>query len=141
MSEPTTQRSGPEMERRGRIGLVPARFGPGMVGGAEIVMAEIAQGLKARGWDVEILTTCAKDHFSWRNELPAGLTEEDGLAVRRFPVVMEDIAERGVLEHAIVERRLEIETQWRVLIPLAVVVYVGLRSLKRHTTILAEAGR
>jgi glycosyltransferase involved in cell wall biosynthesis len=102
MSEPTSQQGAPELERRGRIGLVPARFGPGMVGGAEIVMAEIAQGLKARGWDVEILTTCAKDHFSWRNELPAGLAEEDGLAVRRFPVVMEDIAERGVLEHAIV---------------------------------------
>lgn len=87
--------------RTGRIGLVPARYGPGMVGGAEIVLAEMAEGLAARGWDVEILTTCALDHFSWENELPAGLSEENGLTVRRFPVVNEPNRERGELEAAI----------------------------------------
>ena len=89
------------MGRQGRIGFVPARYGPGLVGGAEIVLREMAHRLHARGWDVEVLTTTALDHFSWADELPAGAAEEDGLPVRRFPVVVEDSAERAVLERAI----------------------------------------
>lgn len=88
-------------ERVGTIAFAPARFGPGLVGGAEIVLREMALGLQARGWDVEVLTTCAVDHFSWANELPAGVDKEDGLRVRRFPVVVGDTSERAVLEHAI----------------------------------------
>ena len=91
----------PDLDRAGRIGLVPARYGPGLVGGAEIVLAEMAEGLSARGWDVEILTTCALDHYTWTNELPAGFAEENGIPVRRFPAVNEPNAERGVLEAAI----------------------------------------
>ncbi|MGH9105405.1 MAG: glycosyltransferase, partial [Acidimicrobiales bacterium] len=50
-------------------------------------MAEAALGLAGRGHDVEVLTTCAVDHYSWANELPAGVCEESGVLVRRFPVV------------------------------------------------------
>ena len=88
-------------DRQGRIGLVPARFGEGMVGGAEIVLAEMAKRLQARGWDVEILTTTALDHFTWDNVLPAGESVEQGLRVRRFPAVFEDSPERGVLDAAV----------------------------------------
>lgn len=88
-------------ERVGRIGLVPARFGEGMVGGAEIVLSEMAKRLSARGWDVEILTTCALDHFRWDNVLPPGESVEQGLKVRRFPAVFEDTPERGFLDHAV----------------------------------------
>lgn len=88
-------------ERKGTVAFAPARFGEGLVGGAEIVMRELALRLQERGWDIEVLTTCAVDHFSWNNELPAGLSQEDGLRIRRFPVVMGDTSERGVLEHAI----------------------------------------
>jgi glycosyltransferase involved in cell wall biosynthesis len=88
-------------DRDGRIGLVPARFGQGMVGGAEIVLAEMAKRLQQRGWDVEILTTCALDHFKWDNVLPAGESVEQGLRVRRFPAVFEDTPERGVLDSAV----------------------------------------
>ncbi len=34
-----------------------------------------------------MLTTFAKSHFSWANELPAGVTADHGLTVRRFPTV------------------------------------------------------
>lgn len=103
-----------DLDRTGRIGLVPARYGPGLVGGAEIVLAEMAEGLVARGWDVEILTTCALDHFSWDNELPAGFAEENGMPVRRFPVVNEPNAERGGLEAAILAgQRIGITEQQR----------------------------
>ncbi|HEY9475000.1 MAG TPA: glycosyltransferase family 4 protein, partial [Mycobacteriales bacterium] len=108
---------GPDPEptdRTGRIGLVPARFGAGTVGGAETVMAEMARGLAARGWQVEILTTCARDHFGWANELPAGVSEEDGLLVRRFPAVFAPTAERAGYEQAILAGdRLTIEAQQR----------------------------
>jgi len=88
-------------DRTGRIGLVPARFGEGMVGGAEIVLAEMAKRLSARGWETEILTTTALDHFNWDNVLPAGESVEQGLQVRRFPAVFEDDPERGPLNHAV----------------------------------------
>ncbi|HEX6394479.1 MAG TPA: glycosyltransferase family 4 protein [Acidimicrobiales bacterium] len=71
----------------GRIAFVPPRYGAGVVGGSESLSREIAIGLAARGWDVEILTTCAVDHYTWANELPPGVTREDGLVVRRFEMV------------------------------------------------------
>lgn len=50
-------------------------------------MQEAAVGLASRGHDVEVLTTCALDHYSWANELPGGSSEENGVLVHRFPVV------------------------------------------------------
>ncbi|MDQ1395025.1 MAG: hypothetical protein QOG64_284, partial [Acidimicrobiaceae bacterium] len=73
--------------RRGRIAFVPPRYGADVVGGSEAVSREAAHGLAARGWEVEVLTTAARDHYTWRNEYPTGATEVDGLIVRRFPVV------------------------------------------------------
>lgn len=102
------------VDRTGRIGLAPARFGSKTVGGAEIVLREVAVGLRDRGWDVEILTTCARDHFTWANELPAGTTREDGLLVRRFPVVFDNTAERADHERTILAGgRISIEAQQR----------------------------
>jgi glycosyltransferase involved in cell wall biosynthesis len=70
-----------------KLAFVPPRFGPGVFGGSEAVSREAAFGLAARGHDVEVITTCAVDHYTWANELPEGLSEENGLTVRRFPVV------------------------------------------------------
>ena len=39
------------VERNGRLGFVPPRYGPGVVGGAEAVLDEMALGLAERGWD------------------------------------------------------------------------------------------
>lgn len=76
------------MDRNGKLAFVPARYGDGVVGGAETVLRELAAGLAARGWDVEILTTCARDHFTWINELPTGVEREGDLTVRRWPAVV-----------------------------------------------------
>jgi glycosyltransferase involved in cell wall biosynthesis len=90
------------VDRRGRIGLVPARFGDDILGGAEIVLREMATGLQARGWDVEILTTCARDHHTWENVYPAGVTQQGGLSVRRFEAVWDTRGpERSELEAAV----------------------------------------
>lgn len=73
-------------ERRGRLAFVPPRYGTEIVGGSEAVMREAAHGLAARGWDVEVLTTCARDHYTWHNEYPAGTTTDNDVVVHRFPV-------------------------------------------------------
>jgi glycosyltransferase involved in cell wall biosynthesis len=70
-----------------KLAFVPPRFGPGVLGGSEALLAEAASGFAARGHDVEVVTTCALDHYSWANVLPEGTSEENGLLVRRFPVV------------------------------------------------------
>jgi glycosyltransferase involved in cell wall biosynthesis len=60
-----------------------------VVGGSEAVSAEAAAGFASRGWEVEVLTTCAVDHFTWENALPEGTGEEEGILVRRFATVRE----------------------------------------------------
>ncbi|MGH9303014.1 MAG: glycosyltransferase family 4 protein [Acidimicrobiales bacterium] len=77
----------PEHSTGPRLAFVTPRYGPGVVGGSEAVMREAAHGLASRGYDVEILTTCARDHYSWENELPAGSTRDAQVLVRRFPTV------------------------------------------------------
>jgi glycosyltransferase involved in cell wall biosynthesis len=87
------------MASAGRVGVVPARFGHGVVGGAEAALAEMAAGLASRGYEVEILTTCARDHFTWENVFPAGLSRVGGLPVHRFPAVVDTPGrERAELE-------------------------------------------
>ena len=70
-----------------RLALIPPRYGPDVIGGAELVLREVALGLAARGWEIEILTTCARDHYTWANHYPAGTTHDGPITVRRFPVV------------------------------------------------------
>ena len=55
-----------------KLAFVPPRFGPGVLGGSEAVSRRRHWGCAARGHDVEVLTTCALDHYSWANELPEG---------------------------------------------------------------------
>lgn len=76
--------AGNDIDRRGRLALVPPRYGPDVIGGAEAVFAEMAHQLAGRGWDVEVLTTCARDHFTWANEYPAGTSRDGDVVVRRF---------------------------------------------------------
>ena len=72
---------------QGRLAFVTPRYGTGVVGGSEAVMAEAARGLARRGFEVEILTTCARSHFSWANEFDEGISEDRGVVIRRFPTV------------------------------------------------------
>lgn len=72
-----------------RIALIPPRYGPDVIGGAELVLREVAHGLAERNWTVEVLTTCARDHYTWANHYPAGTTTDGAVTVRRFPVVQD----------------------------------------------------
>ena len=69
-----------------RLGFVVPRFGAGIVGGAEIHCQVLVENLVANGVDAEVLTTCAVDHLTWEDHLPAGTTVENGVTVHREPV-------------------------------------------------------
>lgn len=74
--------------RAGRLGFVPVRFGDDLVGGAEMLVAEMADGLALRGWDVDVLTGCTRDHFREVGHYPPGAsTRPSGVRVVRFPSV------------------------------------------------------
>ena len=70
-----------------RLALVPPRYGPDVIGGAELVLREVAHGLADRGWQGDVLTTCARDHYTWTNHYPAGTSTDGAVTVHRFPVV------------------------------------------------------
>jgi glycosyltransferase involved in cell wall biosynthesis len=69
-----------------RLLWVVPRFGASLVGGAEMLVRGLATRGVPDGWRSEIATTCAVNHLTWENELPAGTSEEDGVTVHRFPV-------------------------------------------------------
>lgn len=60
-----------------RVAFVVPRYGPGVVGGAEMLCRLLAENLAAHGTDVEVLTTCATDHFTWADALPEGTAVEN----------------------------------------------------------------
>jgi glycosyltransferase involved in cell wall biosynthesis len=68
-----------------KLAIVVQRYGQAINGGAELHARYIAERLR-RHADIEVLTTCAADYVSWRNELPEGLDTVNGIPVRRFPV-------------------------------------------------------
>ena len=68
-----------------KLAVVVQRYGEAINGGAELHARYIAEHL-ARHAQVEVLTTCALDYVTWRNELPAGVEQVNGLTVRRFKV-------------------------------------------------------
>jgi glycosyltransferase involved in cell wall biosynthesis len=72
---------------RGKLAFVTPRYGDGVVGGSEAVAREAAHGLAARGFTVDVLTTCARDHYTWENEFAPGPATDGAVTVRRFPTV------------------------------------------------------
>ena len=83
-----------------KLALVVQRYAEDIGGGSELHARYIAEHLAARA-DVRVLTTCARDYVSWKNEYPAGLTQVNGIPVERFTVARErdprDFARRSAL--------------------------------------------
>jgi len=68
-----------------RLAVVVQRYGADINGGAELHARYIAERLSPHA-QVEVVTTCARDYVTWRNERPAGVEQINGVPVRRFPV-------------------------------------------------------
>jgi glycosyltransferase involved in cell wall biosynthesis len=68
-----------------RIAFVVQRAGIDVNGGAEHHCLAVARHL-ATIWDVEIITTCARDYGTWADYYAPGIEYVDGVAIRRFAV-------------------------------------------------------
>jgi len=68
-----------------KLACVIHRFGADIAGGSETHCRHVAEHLAA-SHDVTIVTTCAKDHLTWKNHYPAGESRAGGLRVLRFSV-------------------------------------------------------
>jgi glycosyltransferase involved in cell wall biosynthesis len=68
-----------------KLAIVVQRYGADINGGAELHARYVAERL-ARHAEVEVVTTCARDYVTWRNERPPGVEQVNGVRVRRFPV-------------------------------------------------------
>jgi glycosyltransferase involved in cell wall biosynthesis len=83
-----------------KLAVVVQRYAADIGGGSELHARYIAEHLSAHA-DVRVLTTCARDYVSWKNEYAPGATRVNGVAVERFPVARErdprDFARRSSL--------------------------------------------
>jgi glycosyltransferase involved in cell wall biosynthesis len=70
------------------LAFVVQRYGPEIVGGSESLCRAVAEMIATQR-PVEVLTSCAKDYMTWRNEYPAGTSTLNGVTLRRFPVDFE----------------------------------------------------
>jgi glycosyltransferase involved in cell wall biosynthesis len=97
-----------------KLGIVVQRYGADVSGGAELHARYIAEHL-ARHADVRVLTTCARDYLTWRNDFPAGPDTVNGIGVERFPVEHErHEADFGLRSDHVFSRRhsLNEELEW-----------------------------
>ena len=97
-----------------KLAVVVQRYGAAINGGAELHARYIAEHL-AHHADVEVLTTCARDYITWRNELTPGVGDVNGIRVRRFPVARErDVADFGRRSAVVFEKQhsLSDEMKW-----------------------------
>lgn len=69
-----------------RVAIVVPRYADLIAGGAETLARGFAQEAARRGWQTEVWTTCASSHYDWRNDLPAGPSQVNGVRVHRFPI-------------------------------------------------------
>ena len=69
-----------------KLAFVTPRYGTEVIGGAESAARMLAERVATRpDWDVEVLTSCALDHLTWENAVPAGTQVLNGVTVHRFP--------------------------------------------------------
>jgi glycosyltransferase involved in cell wall biosynthesis len=68
-----------------KLAVVVQRYGADINGGAELHARYVAEHLSQHA-QVEVLTTCARDYVTWRDDYPAGTDVVNGVPVRRFRV-------------------------------------------------------
>lgn len=94
--------------------FVVPRYGPQVVGGAESLARHFAEQLVHEGEQVDVFTTCTLDYATWKNSLPVGTSQFNGVNVQRFPVQSSWSRQRHSELHASILRaeRLTIDEQF-----------------------------
>jgi glycosyltransferase involved in cell wall biosynthesis len=97
-----------------KLAIVVQRYGLDINGGAELHARYIAELLKSHA-EVRVLTTCARDYVTWRNELAPGEDLVNDVPVERFEVSRErSVEEFGRLSTRVFdgEHSLDDELEW-----------------------------
>ena len=66
-----------------KLAFIIQRYGTEVLGGSEHLCRLVAEQLASQH-EVDVLTTCARDYVTWRNEYPEGSDRVRGVTVRRF---------------------------------------------------------
>lgn len=69
-----------------KLAFITPRYLPKSAGGAEVHCQLLAERVAGLGHQVDVLTTCARDHYTWENYFKAGEEDINGVHVRRFQV-------------------------------------------------------
>ncbi len=68
------------------ITFVSPRYGADVVGGAEQGARSFATRMAAEGWNIRVLSSCARSSVTWEDHDAPGTTIEEGVEVTRFRV-------------------------------------------------------
>ena len=68
-----------------KVAFVVQRYGLEVNGGSEFCCRLTAEHM-SKHWDVDVLTTCAVDYMTWKNEYDPGHSLINDISVWRFPV-------------------------------------------------------
>jgi glycosyltransferase involved in cell wall biosynthesis len=66
-----------------KLAFIVQRYGTEVLGGSEHLCRLVAERMAVQH-EVEVLTTCARDYVTWKNESPEGADRIRGVTVRRF---------------------------------------------------------
>ena len=66
-----------------KLAFIIQRYGAEVLGGSEHLCRLVAERLSGNH-DVEVLTSCARDYITWKNEYPEGADRIRGVTVRRY---------------------------------------------------------
>ena len=109
---PADDGDGPDPRRSVKLAVVVQRYGADINGGAELHARYVAERL-ARHAQVEVLTTCARDYVTWKNELPAGVETSTACRCGGSPSARARIRAISAGRSACSSSRIRSPTSWR----------------------------